>query len=286
MNQGSGLTIDKINKLIVASIKPKFSQSQSVKFLSTFNSENKHQQHEQVFKKAWRDFDVKKLGALDKVQSFNLVSSVLKQIKGDKNYCVTDFDQWFDAMDPQKLGIIDKQVILDYITKQIAQNNNVASSNLISKSQIQKGIANLKKLVDIKKNQHLDYLTIHDLVKKIFICFDFDADLLLNKKEIHILAEHTLREFQKNDASMNLNNLREKFKQLELCGDPITDKQLIIIMCQAFNVQQPDKNEKLNDIPSPLVRKSASASRLVTKSSQIASKSSQQNFQGKILDHL
>jgi len=57
---------------------------------------------------------------------------------------------------------------------------------------MQKGIKNIERLVLLNKNNQLDYLTICDLVRKIFSSFDFDSDGLLDKIEAKALVDNFL----------------------------------------------------------------------------------------------
>lgn len=44
-------------------------------------------------------------------------------------------------------------------------------------------------MIDMHKNNQLDYLTLCDLVRKIFRAFDFDNDGSLDKKESKALLD-------------------------------------------------------------------------------------------------
>lgn len=65
--------------------------------------------------RAWREFDTKKSGVLDKIEAFALVNKVLRKHKGENNYNVGDFDQWFERNDTSQAATLEKALIMDYI---------------------------------------------------------------------------------------------------------------------------------------------------------------------------
>jgi len=107
-------------------------------------------------------------------------------------------------------------------------------------------------------------LTVCNLIRKIYSSFDFDGDRNLDKIEVHALLDTLLREIATSDTSINVKILKDRFRNLELEGN-ISEKILINAICGFFGVQLPDKRTKNEDIPSPLVRKSASVGRLISR---------------------
>jgi len=60
---------------------------------------------------------------------------------------------------------------------------------LVSAETMQKGIKNIIRVIEMHKNNQLDYLTVCGLVRKIFRAFDFDCDGILDKKESKALLD-------------------------------------------------------------------------------------------------
>ena len=76
---------------------------------------------------------------------------------------------------------------------------------MVTKLDMQKGIKNIAKLVELNKSNKADYLTICSLVRKIYASFDFDGDKNLDKIESQALINTLTREMNTNDVSLNVN---------------------------------------------------------------------------------
>jgi uncharacterized protein YlbG (UPF0298 family) len=67
---------------------------------------------DQTSQSIWREFDTKKVGALDKISAFKFVEKVLKPYGTN---LTKDFDKWFDEQDTQKTQYLEKETILKFI---------------------------------------------------------------------------------------------------------------------------------------------------------------------------
>lgn len=126
---------------------------------------------------------------------------------------------------------LEKSVIIDYIWKQADKKKIHIKSvpKFVSKSQMQKGIKNIDKLVLLNKNNQLDYLTVCDLVRKIYNSFDFDEDGTLDKIESKAMIDTFLQQMSQNDTSSSQEDFRDLFKKIEteIGNKHIVEKQLV-----------------------------------------------------------
>lgn len=52
---------------------------------------------------------------MDKIIAFKFVSKVLKTLKGEEKYNLSDFNFWFENMDTGKAGFLEKEVLINYV---------------------------------------------------------------------------------------------------------------------------------------------------------------------------
>lgn len=133
---------------------------------------------------------------------------------------------------------------------------------------MQKGIKNIDRLVLLNKNNQLDYLTVCDLVRKIYNSFDFDADNMLDKIESKALVDTFIQQMSVGDTSLSQELLKDLFRKIEIESSgtkTIVEKQLVNVVCNFFGINEPEKRKKLDDLPSPMIRKSASVGRMLAR---------------------
>lgn len=65
-------------------------QSSAVSLLE--NAKHSHEKLRKTIDRTWQELDIEDLGVLDKISAFRFVNKVLKEVKGEGNFCVTDFD--------------------------------------------------------------------------------------------------------------------------------------------------------------------------------------------------
>jgi hypothetical protein len=52
---------------------------------------------------------------MDKINAFKFVSKVLKTLKGEEKYNLSDFNYWFENTDTIRAGFLEKEVLINYI---------------------------------------------------------------------------------------------------------------------------------------------------------------------------
>ena len=98
-----------------------------------------------------------------------------------------------------------------------------------------KGIKNIEKLVNLHKNNQLDYLTVCDLVRKILDAYDFDKDKQLDKIEYKALVDNFLTQMQLTDTSLNQDDFREMLRAaVDKSTGFASKKEILNIICVFF----------------------------------------------------
>ena len=67
----------------------------------------------------WCEFDTGRMGVLGKIDAFKFVNKVLKSVKGEYNYNITDFDSWFEQNDYGRASTLEKDVIVQYLNGKV-----------------------------------------------------------------------------------------------------------------------------------------------------------------------
>jgi hypothetical protein len=52
---------------------------------------------------------------MDKIMAFKFVSKVLKTLKGEEKYNLSDFNFWFEKTDSERVGFIEKELLINYV---------------------------------------------------------------------------------------------------------------------------------------------------------------------------
>lgn len=95
----------------------------SVPLLRAETPSDKHyEQTRHKIEKHWHEFDIDKYGVLNKIEAFKFVNKILKSVKGEDKYNVTDFDQWFEQNDTKNATTLEKDVIIAYIMQKIKED--------------------------------------------------------------------------------------------------------------------------------------------------------------------
>lgn len=80
------------------------------------NLDSDYSKFEAIAAQIWKEYDLKKVGVLDKIEAFKFVNKVMHVYLGkDYSYTVGDFDTWFDQADLVGASHLEKRVIVDYI---------------------------------------------------------------------------------------------------------------------------------------------------------------------------
>ena len=136
---------------------------------------------------------------------------------------------------------------------------------LVSAETMQKGIKNIIRVIEMHKNNQLDYLTVCGLVRKIFRAFDFDSDGILDKKESKALLDAFTQEMALTDGS-RIEEFKDLHKRIFQTDEGrITFKSLLEGTCHFYGIQQPESKQRLDDIPVDLIRRSAHLSQKTAK---------------------
>jgi hypothetical protein len=72
--------------------------------------------------RTWQELDIEELGVLDKIQAHRFVSKVLREVKGEGNFGISDFDRWFDEEDKDGVQTLDKSTLLDYVYRKVKES--------------------------------------------------------------------------------------------------------------------------------------------------------------------
>jgi len=118
-----------------------------------------------------------------------------------------------------------------YLKKKASERISTNNQKMVTKVEIQKGIKNIVKLVELNKSNKADYLTICSLVRKIYASFDFDGDHNLDKIEVQALINTLTREMLASDTSLNVTALRHEFKGLIDRNERITERMITDVIC-------------------------------------------------------
>jgi len=118
-----------------------------------------------------------------------------------------------------------------YLKKKALERISTNNQKMVTKVEIQKGIKNIVKLVELNKSNKADYLTICSLVRKIYASFDFDGDHNLDKIEVQALINTLTREMLASDTSLNVTALRHEFKGLIDRNERITERMITDVIC-------------------------------------------------------
>ena len=105
-----------------------------------------------------------------------------------------------------------------------------------------------------------------DLCRKIFRCFDFDANLNLDKFETKQFLEVFASEMNTIGTSLNRNKFKEWFAKIDADGsDNISLTELIQALCGILKVDVPSSNSINNEIPKPLIHRNSQVMHVIKK---------------------
>lgn len=107
----------------------------------------------------------------------------------------------------------------------------------------------------------LDYLTVCDLARKIYQCFDFNCDGELDSRECSAMIDTLEREGATIGPKIQFNLLRDILRRKK---EKLTERTVVDVFCKFFGFDTVNTNH--DELPSALIRKSASVGRLLQKS--------------------
>ena len=50
------------------------------------------------------------------------MNKVLREVKGEGNFGINDFDKWFDEEDKDGVQTLDKSILLDYVYRKVKES--------------------------------------------------------------------------------------------------------------------------------------------------------------------
>lgn len=190
------------------------------------------------------EFDTSKAGVLYKKDAKSFYENVLIKMKGNGCYSMTVFEDWFIQYDKDFAGAIEQPELVEFITKVALTEtggHNIGSQPF----SIKEGKRYCEKMVRMAKIGQLDYLTICELVKKIFKFFDLDGNAVLDKSEGKFFLDALTHEMNFASTSMSRDKFKKWFADIDEDGSgAISVNELIPALAQFFKVPIPLKNNE------------------------------------------
>ena len=140
----------------------------------------------------------------------------------------------------------------------------------------------IEKLVQGKKAGTIDYLKVCSIIRKIFKNFDMNENKTLEKEELKLLVDQLLEEnFISNQGKHDAesDNLREWVRKLDN-SSTVTQVEVTKVICDFLKIKAPSMED--DDLPTPLIKKSAVMKRIVK--DQRGEESAQSESQATILN--
>lgn len=98
----------------------------------------------------------------------------------------------------------------------------------------------MHKLVEKYKVNQLDYLTVCDLARKVFKCFDLNADANLNKHETKLWLEAFSAEMNTLTTNFNLSQFRAWFSKIDEDGSgTMSLSEMTRAICEFLKIEEP-----------------------------------------------
>ena len=86
----------------------------------------------------------------------------------------------------------------------------------------------------------LDYLTVCDLARKVFKCFDLNADANLNKHETKLWLEAFSAEMNTLTTNFNLAQFRAWFSKIDEDGSgTMSLSEMTHAICEFLKIEEP-----------------------------------------------
>ncbi len=105
---------------------------------------------------------------------------------------------------------------------------------------IDEGRHHIRKLVQSYKLNKIDYLSLCDMTRKIYKCFDFDHNQNLDKLETKQLLEAFSSEMNMLGTTLTKNTFKEWFAKIDQDGsDSISLPELILALSGIMKVEVP-----------------------------------------------
>jgi Ca2+-binding EF-hand superfamily protein len=120
--------------------------------------------------------------------------------------------------------------------------------------QFEQGRHYIRKMVALYKSGNMDYLSLCNILRKIYNSFDFTGNACLSKLETRHLLECFSAEMNTIMTQMKNQSFKQWFEKIDTDGNQVVSlDELVSAFCKLFKFSEPSKKQNV-DVPKELIK--------------------------------